>query len=568
MAAVVEFWNGIVNGFTSAFVDTEPPLDVVDTERKQKSEVMRLTCVRQLLCKIAEDTIADPEHRQRCYDVIINEANSNFISLFDAGFNLHQRPSRKVAGQYLPFCLKTEIEQFLSMATSSSTVTSISSILDSEEKFELLCLYLLWTSDTVVVVAAGAPAKHKKLLTTQSHGCSDGFSSVPSIDLFGHTQPDTKPPLSRSSSNPSSKVHQKNLSFTSNTDNRSVESHKDGLVHTGRWWISYRSVMSSRCFVIDLRLLHENDLIPTSCDNMKKMILRGNQHLIDSLVSKDSVRFDVECHESGVLYLKQRRFEIGKYSLPNSPLKQFDDLTLKSFGLYSLAQAQLIARRSFALQRKKSAGGIDRSSSSYSVGDSTIVVGSMSLSRSDSNNAIDTMDNHKELGLLGKIVRPLSIGSNSTSRQSITTGSSSQSSSRSSSCNSSRNGTPSKQHLVDAVPKEAPSRMKDVECFSLVLVCTNLYHLCSRKEFASSIRGGEIKPAGNLRNVNNTGMNVSSPLKPPLSSSSSFGGVPAGRSTNGKRNNFGDGIAMAYSSSLSPFELLITSEDDDFLDDC
>lgn len=322
MSVVVELWSDLVQGISNVFSSSNNDSSSTPTESAKDAQIRKLQLTRQRLIEIAQDTILDPDQLQACTKTI-ERAGGDYLSLFDYKLERRQRTSKKLAGQYLPFCLKNEIEERLKPTGRS--------VINTEERLQLLCLYLLWTSDTVLEVSSGRAFPHKLQSLQQSTPPMTPVSSPRSANVAGNGR---------------------------NFPHAQSSQPKDApMIHTGIWFISYRSMMSSRRFVLDLRLLQEGDVIPpnpedagSSQDINMQTLIRGNNRMIEQLVSKDSNRFSVSdqgCH--GLLHLTARRYERDEFGCSTIPLKQFDDLTVKAFGYYSLEQAQLIAGRMYGV---------------------------------------------------------------------------------------------------------------------------------------------------------------------------------------------------------------------------
>lgn len=314
-----------------------------------------LDYTKMRLTEIAEDTILDPKQLEDCLKMI-QSAGSDFLSLFDYMIDRRQRTSHKIGGQYLPCTLKNEIQELLTSPVANGISRAHRrefSPIDSEVKLQLLCLYLLWTSDTVLEVSSGQSLLGPRRLQSLQYVVDDDDerdddASFPSL-------------------------HSGNKSSNNETS----------------WYITFKSMMSSTRTVVDLRILLADDLIPSHSHlGLEKALIRGSSHMLEALVSKDLKRFETANYGHG-LYITQRK---------HGSKSTMEDFSLKSFSTYSLEQAQLVAQKHYA---KRS----PFSSTSTEINKPMIDASNLRSASTVSSNASKSRDKKKLKGALtpGKV---------------------------------------------------------------------------------------------------------------------------------------------------------------------
>ncbi len=195
---------------------------------------------------------------QRCRDTITT-AESNYLYLFDSSIERQTRSGAEIDGFYTPSCLISELEKLLSRqydVQDSRECQPASSLVNREEKLQLLCLYLLWTNESVTYIKS---------------------------------------------------------SFHCKVQNKS----RDEFVHSGMWSIYYETSPSTnpdseqfqQSYVLDIRYLHFSDLIDEDTRAYNKVerlmaptvrppnkhdssLLGVSNHMRDVLLKLDGRHFD------------------------------------------------------------------------------------------------------------------------------------------------------------------------------------------------------------------------------------------------------------------------------------
>lgn len=278
---------------------------------------------RQYLEHIVTQTVKE---NLPIYLQVIASASEDYLHLFDTTIGRKKRSGLEISGHYLPSCLILELKAILCRQYEDPITEEcqpVSALVNSEEKLQILCLYLLWTNELVSMI--GTCAIHNNL-----HGLS--------------------------------------------------HSHGEDLSLTSRWNILYqghkRYRHQTQQYVIDLRYLHHHDLIlpgkdaalslaPSPVLNLKGTIratvsfyqpkhhkpiaqtpltslLRSNEHTVSVLVQSDAKHFDIAHSEYGV-YITYRVPSIHRSKYQHDEVLQ--DFTLELFCKYSLHQAALLAHK-------------------------------------------------------------------------------------------------------------------------------------------------------------------------------------------------------------------------------
>jgi hypothetical protein len=284
-----------------------------------------LEFTRLRLVEIAEDTILDPTQLQRCLR-LIDSTESEFLALFDFRFDRRQRTSNKIEGEYLPTTLKREIEELLRMepiwiSPERSANERNPAVIDSEDKLLLLCLYLLWTSDSILEVSSGEALGLSKLQSLQyTENLEEERFDVEDFDTDEETS--------------------------------SYPGKQQDCTSRQHWHITYRSIVSNRRFILDLGLLHGNDLVFPSAfldhQVLDKALIRATPHIMDWLFAQDDRhRFASAAHGQDSIVIQRRSSSNKKSSKHKNAHDRSNSLTVHGLAGYSLEQAQLVAVRNF-----------------------------------------------------------------------------------------------------------------------------------------------------------------------------------------------------------------------------
>ncbi len=279
---------------------------------------------RHYLEEIVTQTVK--ENLPACLKVI-SRAEEAYLRLFDSSIGHKQRSGVDSNGHYTPSCLISELRAILCRQYEDPLTEEckpISTLVNTEEKLQILCLYLLWTNENVVKTLSYSIGTHHHH-TPHTHGHGQGHTFDEELPL------------------------------------------------TGRWNIFYqehkRNSRHSHQFVLDLRYLHHNDLIlqPTDSDFLSaapspvlnhkastrltsfdnptqkaksktppNALLRSNRRIVSSLVQSDTQHFDIGQSEEEVYVTFRDPSNAGKSD-------EVQALTVQLFCEYSLRQAQTLA---------------------------------------------------------------------------------------------------------------------------------------------------------------------------------------------------------------------------------
>ena len=355
--SIVDDESSSVLSHTNSRSDRDSALDISSTSAPPKDTI---DYTRYYLETIVKHTIV--KNTFGCLHTIAN-ADVSYLHLFNSTIGRKERSGEEVRGQYTPSCLISELRAILSRQyedPKTGECRPVSVLVNTEEKLQILCLYLLWTNEAVYKVSAStipetpnARIKSNLLVFQQQFRTN----SAPRLSM-----------LSRSGS------HSDASSFSlSRSNSRDSDiGYEDELPLTSCSFIYYQGKSCHHSYVIDLRYLHHNDLIfpsdhepfdkllaPSADMNLKKLsrspvaseskkklraktpldaFIRGNHRLIRTLVQSDPKHFNVTDGTDG------EAIHITFRDPCNSSLYDVEDFTVERFCEYSIRQAQFLSR--------------------------------------------------------------------------------------------------------------------------------------------------------------------------------------------------------------------------------
>jgi hypothetical protein len=148
--------------------------------------------------------------------------------------------------------------------------------------------------------------------------------------------------------------------FDTDEETSSFPGKQQDCTSRQHWHITYRSIVSNRRFILDLRLLHGNDLVFPSAYRdhhvLDKALICATPHIMDWLLAQDDRhRFESATHGQDSVVIQRRSSSNKRSSKHKNAHDRSTALTVHGLARYSLEQAQLVAVRNFGpvLPRRK-----------------------------------------------------------------------------------------------------------------------------------------------------------------------------------------------------------------------